>query len=99
MLGAFFFLFKFHRAVWAYPKDSALKNYLILGFAYFTSVAVGSLSAAANFQTYPITYFLYLFIGVSLVAFYAQKKEAVLVDLEQAEGDSISDDVVLEVTR
>lgn len=83
------FLKKFHQTVWSFPKKSWERNVFILSFANFVAVAVGSIAATANFQTYPITYFLYLFVGISLVVYSRRTKVA--QGLESFDEDSASE--------
>ena len=56
-------LWKSHRFIWRQPRGSSEKKIAMLSMAVAISTIIGGLSATANLETYPISYYLYLFIG------------------------------------
>jgi len=70
-------LIKVHRILWDLKWFPTAQKLAVFGLANYFSVFFGGLSAGSNFATFPITYFLYLFGGMSLaaIAFSSEKKQ------------------------
>lgn len=74
-------LVKVHRALWKLDPFPLHQKLAIFGLANYFSVLFGALSASKNLATYPVTYFLYLYLGCTFAAFSIaastrQKREA-----------------------
>ena len=90
-----FLLVRIHRGINRLPRGSLARQVAIFSLANFVAVFVGAISASANLQTFPITYFLYVFPGYAIMLVGVSMREAAKEKAANEEDVPVSEGPVI----